>query len=111
MQRSKLSQQDIVALYLASWKGEWVPSHYLIKQNTAFGYLGTRGIMRGKECAYTGFHIVGHNKYYIERDNKHGKYALFRCTKVEDLTVKAELQERAGEMVCTLSKGNATLFV
>ena len=109
--KSKYTQQDIVALYLASWKGEWVPSHYLMKQNTLAGFIGTRGIMRAKEISYLGYHIVGHNKYYIERDNKHGKYALFRCTKVEDLTVKAELQEKAGEMTCVLSKGNATLFV
>lgn len=71
----KRTQHEIITLYLLS-VGDWVPSYRLVKQETAWGWIGLQGDRRAYELVKEGC-VVDTVQYTIEH-RKNGKYAEYR---------------------------------
>lgn len=60
--------QTKIILKVLEDSGEWIPSHYFIKQNTQWGFLGTSAPRRCRELAEE-------DKIQVRRK---GKYAFYK---------------------------------
>lgn len=79
----KITQKEIVARYLASQMGQWVPGYKLQKLQTPFGWLGVDADTRAHELSREGYFESEKWRYPVEH-RKQGKYAEFRIPSREE---------------------------